>query len=193
MQDSFGLLGRIHRETAFGMALALLIPFLVFLQGPLIPGLTDYGIGIFVLDLCAGLCFLDASLRSRIRPVTTCLLGVVMLALAFAFYVFGERSERTFWSDVFPAIGLLMTLLFGGLLLLIALVRVIVDVVRRARNRGDSRCFRCGYDLTGNVSGVCSECGASTMAPLREGSIIDDTVSGREDQSVTSRARSSDG
>jgi hypothetical protein len=30
---------------------------------------------------------------------------------------------------------------------------------RRAARSGSSLCFRCGYDLTANVSGVCPECG----------------------------------
>jgi hypothetical protein len=30
---------------------------------------------------------------------------------------------------------------------------------RRSRRRPSNRCPRCGYDLTGNVSGVCPECG----------------------------------
>ena len=33
--------------------------------------------------------------------------------------------------------------------------------LRRYRRRKRGLCVRCGYDLTGNVSGVCSECGAS--------------------------------
>jgi hypothetical protein len=38
-------------------------------------------------------------------------------------------------------------------------------VARRVRRRGYRRCGRCGhcgYDLTGNVSGVCPECGHGT-------------------------------
>ncbi len=31
--------------------------------------------------------------------------------------------------------------------------------VLRGRRRREGRCAGCGYDLTGNVSGVCSECG----------------------------------
>ena len=29
------------------------------------------------------------------------------------------------------------------------------------------RCERCGYSLTGNMSGVCPECGTSTLRRLR--------------------------
>jgi len=31
--------------------------------------------------------------------------------------------------------------------------------VRRWRRRGKGLCVTCGYDLTGNVSGICPECG----------------------------------
>jgi hypothetical protein len=31
----------------------------------------------------------------------------------------------------------------------------------RSDGRGAHRCPRCGYDLTGNVSGVCPECGTA--------------------------------
>jgi hypothetical protein len=32
---------------------------------------------------------------------------------------------------------------------------------RRIRRRREGRCLSCGYDLTGNVSGVCPECGTA--------------------------------
>ena len=44
-----------------------------------------------------------------------------------------------------------------GLYPLFALTR---GPVRRWRRQKHGRCVRCGYDLTGNTSGVCPECGA---------------------------------
>lgn len=38
-------------------------------------------------------------------------------------------------------------------------------VLPRRRIRVPGRCSRCGYDLTGNVSGVCPECGARVRKP----------------------------
>ena len=35
----------------------------------------------------------------------------------------------------------------------------------------DSRCQECGYDLTGNESGVCPECGTPASEPVAEESI----------------------
>ncbi len=34
-------------------------------------------------------------------------------------------------------------------------------IVRRPRVLADNKCAQCSYDLTGNVSGVCPECGTS--------------------------------
>jgi len=31
--------------------------------------------------------------------------------------------------------------------------------VRRRRRRKKGLCLKCGYDLTGNVTGICPECG----------------------------------
>ena len=40
---------------------------------------------------------------------------------------------------------------------MIALIRS--PARRRQRRRGRGLCIECGYDLTGNMSGVCPECG----------------------------------
>ncbi len=37
--------------------------------------------------------------------------------------------------------------------------------LRRYRRRRKGLCVKCAYDLTGNVSGVCSECGAKIEKP----------------------------
>ncbi len=36
---------------------------------------------------------------------------------------------------------------------------------RREQRREDGLCVDCGYDLTGNVTGVCSECGTEVEQP----------------------------
>jgi hypothetical protein len=52
--------------------------------------------------------------------------------------------------------------LFAGVFLLLPGVRyVVIPIVKRLRaKRRHGLCKRCGYDLTGNVSGVCPECGS---------------------------------
>jgi len=47
--------------------------------------------------------------------------------------------------------------------------------VRRSRADGFDRCESCGYNLTGNVSGVCPECGTPTGANTTA------TAQGKED------------
>lgn len=37
-----------------------------------------------------------------------------------------------------------------------------VSRVRRDQRISEGRCGHCGYDLAGNVSGVCPECGAAS-------------------------------
>ena len=37
--------------------------------------------------------------------------------------------------------------------------------LRRRRRRKRGQCLDCGYDLTGNVTGVCSECGSKIEQP----------------------------
>jgi hypothetical protein len=39
--------------------------------------------------------------------------------------------------------------------------RITLDLRKQLVARGLPTCVRCGYDLTGNVSGVCSECGTA--------------------------------
>ena len=39
--------------------------------------------------------------------------------------------------------------------------------LRRWRRHRKGLCIRCGYNLEGNVSGVCSECGRACAMPLR--------------------------
>ncbi len=42
--------------------------------------------------------------------------------------------------------------------------------LRRYRRRKRGWCIHCGYDLTGNVSGVCSECGEARQPLYSQGS-----------------------
>ena len=39
---------------------------------------------------------------------------------------------------------------------------------RRQERQAKGQCVRCGYDLTGNVSGVCPECGAGVAPRVAE-------------------------
>ena len=57
--------------------------------------------------------------------------------------------------------GELRPLAAGALALLTAATwyRYIRPAERRLERAAKGLCLRCGYDLTGNISGVCPECG----------------------------------
>jgi hypothetical protein len=69
------------------------------------------------------------------------------------------RSSTDGWS-----VGIPFWLLFV-LLALYPTLAFIRGPLRRRRRRRKGLCVACGYDLTGNVSGVCPECG--TEARIR--------------------------
>ena len=61
------------------------------------------------------------------------------------------------------AVGLVVLLYLAALAATVwAFVAVVAVLVRawNTRHRGPRHCPRCGYDLTGNTTGVCPECGA---------------------------------
>ncbi len=47
---------------------------------------------------------------------------------------------------------------------------IVTLLLCRFDQRNQSGCMNCGYNLTGNVSGVCPECGTSTDAKLEDAS-----------------------
>ena len=97
---------------------------------------------------------------------TVCFITISHLYLA----LFGSKKATSVSSD------LSHTLLNGIIVGLYAAVFIAVPVgvvavlaqritIRRMGNRVKSgHCYGCGYDLTGNVSGRCPECGAAVTA-----------------------------
>jgi len=82
------------------------------------------------------------------------------------FWTFGAWFRKSLpfsvqWAFFFRSFTSLFALLFLLLYPTIALVR---GPMRRGRRRRSGRCVRCGYDLTGNVSRVCPECGTPSGA-----------------------------
>jgi len=66
-----------------------------------------------------------------------------------------QSARRGAWRNFALIIPYWPLVLTAAVLPAVALLRI-----RRARARGRvGRCTACGYDLTGNVSGVCPECG----------------------------------
>jgi hypothetical protein len=77
-----------------------------------------------------------------------------------------SSTERLLWFPYYTHDGPL-----GGLFIvplwvpLIPLVAWTVWTWRRIRRHGPGTCHACGYDLTGNRSGRCPECGADVVQP----------------------------
>lgn len=74
-------------------------------------------------------------------------------------YRAGTFVEKDFYAPVWSI--LLFTLLYPS----VRLVRFVRGPYRRDRRRKKGLCVNCGYDLTGNISGICPECGQRTTAP----------------------------
>ena len=52
-----------------------------------------------------------------------------------------------------------VTILIAGLLVFVAALGNSVSFVLSGKQRRNGICAKCSYDLTGNTSGVCPECG----------------------------------
>jgi hypothetical protein len=65
--------------------------------------------------------------------------------------------EVTYLRVPLPVVGALL-----GILPALAAYR---GPIKRWRRRRRGRCICCGYDLTGNVSGICPECGNPLVTP----------------------------
>ncbi|HEX4796978.1 MAG TPA: hypothetical protein VH370_24520 [Humisphaera sp.] len=64
------------------------------------------------------------------------------------------------WRVIFPAWPLL-------LIAAIPMVHLCVNLIRKRRRRSHGLCGVCAYDLTGNQSGVCPECGTAVPGKPR--------------------------
>lgn len=54
---------------------------------------------------------------------------------------------------------------FVGLSSVPGLLGIAFNGVLHEGNKQPGHCKKCGYNLTGNVSGICSECGTSVPLP----------------------------
>ena len=104
--------------------------------------------------------------RERPRPLAVSFGGLAVERFSGGGYVCGGfrswlrtgGARQYLWSVVVFVPLWMPTVLFAAYPA-IALARSPGRRHRRRRKRG--QCVKCGYDLTGNVSGVCSECGTA--------------------------------
>lgn len=81
---------------------------------------------------------------------------VICFVLVLLSVLFGASMARWRWGRGAGLGGLFASSLFfpWGLMVLLLLVLLI-------RRREPGCCYKCHYDLTGNVSGTCPECGTN--------------------------------
>ncbi|HNO80350.1 MAG TPA: hypothetical protein PKN33_20060 [Phycisphaerae bacterium] len=107
---------------------------------------------------------------SLLSALLTWFLTIVFGVLVFAaYYKFTFLiGPSPFYSLIAPALFLEIVIIF----LLLLPIWLAVIVFRRSRYKNivtnNEICAQCGYDLTGNESGVCPECGSDSLMPLHE-------------------------
>jgi hypothetical protein len=73
------------------------------------------------------------------------------------------------WHHILPLLLAAAIIVGTVLVILIQFLRGVrsgMDDAETAYRRQTNRCLKCGYRMTGNVSGVCPECGAArTLVP----------------------------
>ena len=89
------------------------------------------------------------SRRSRIRRIAKWS-GLVVCVVTVVAWVMRGKWQTT----PLP----ILAIAFG-----VPAVHLTLVALRRYRWRHEGRCRKCSYDLQGNVSGVCPECGKATL------------------------------
>ncbi len=104
-------------------------------------------------------------LRAAVRrPLAVCaLLGWLIPAACSVFFAhkaatFVPKTDFDNWDRVFLEFGSDACVVGAAVWLLVSVLGLVVYLVMPARQE-PGHCRRCRYDLTGNVSGVCPECG----------------------------------
>jgi len=82
------------------------------------------------------------------------LISAAVVSMALGFYATFAWCETGTFLPRYR--GILLCLLLAFYLLPL---KWLTDVLRRAPRTRPGFCARCGYNLTGNTSGVCPECG----------------------------------
>lgn len=135
-------------------------------------GTTGARIGITCAALLLMICMITVSI-SYTYVAASRSIGLRHAALVFdsnkltspyPYHLLTSRSPAVWYLPkirTFPVIGSTQVQFPLWIPLVLLLIRP-VRAYRRARSRRWMDCTACGYDLTGNVSGVCPECGEAT-------------------------------
>lgn len=126
---------------------------------------VQHGIGQFrklVLILCASIWTIVIAPALVAGPFRRELGQVATAAAILALFAWAGDPDRPTFAAL-PAFNWIFYAAMGGFL--VGLIAMIYPA-RRLQRRAD-RCATCNYDLTGNLSGTCPECGQPTPAELR--------------------------
>ena len=156
--------GRASRIVSRGLVAACVlvgaswpVSFLLYVEGVWRPDWAEF-------RLSAGVC--DGAVRATWARGT--LLGVSLPGPSFDVRVTPSSAvHRESDAGWMPQISrwsgggvTLLTIPFWFVMAFLAVLAATVWLWQRRRTPPDGHCYVCGYNLTGNVSGVCPECGA---------------------------------
>lgn len=117
---------------------------------------------LLLLIICASTWLIVIAPALVAGPMRRELGQVAMAAALLALLAWSADPERRAFASL-PSLNWVFIASSGGLF--IGLLSALLPV--RAPHRRPDRCPTCHYDLTGNVSGTCPECGNPTPAELR--------------------------
>jgi hypothetical protein len=107
-----------------------------------------------------------AKWRGRWRPSASACFGVFILLSPMIILIEGLVCigvARTATALSLPPLVTMVATVVVGLAVAVIVAQLLYFGFREGRVEQDGpRCQSCGYDLTGNVSGVCPECGRPT-------------------------------
>ena len=83
---------------------------------------------------------------------------VILIALVVGWLVF-QQALYVAKKFLFPGVSSVLLFLVVGGIVWGALAVFLIVYLRMTRTPPFGRCAQCGYNLRGNVSGVCPECG----------------------------------
>jgi hypothetical protein len=114
----------------------------------------------------------DPRKKTRFRPVTVGVIvhGLIVACLSLCVLSLGGRIIAPELHDSYPPPSAELEtrrVLLGAAIVASALVIGLLAVLRRLKSGEQVNhplCRKCGYSLTGNVSGVCPECGAEARS-----------------------------
>ena len=111
--------------------------------------------------------------QTRVFMWFTRFVGIILFCLGWlspcAGAYFPMFIHPEFRSGIVLAVGVLVGLLVGVVLILTG--AALVDFPRRSHNSLLGMCPSCSYDLTGNTTGTCPECGHVIAAGQGDASV----------------------